>query len=62
VINFHLAKDKSIDKNNLHLMVVDVSDKNSVKTFSEEFKKKFQRLDCLVNNAAIGGTPTKQLT
>jgi NAD(P)-dependent dehydrogenase (short-subunit alcohol dehydrogenase family) len=43
-------------------MIVDVSDKNSVKIFAQEFKKKFQRLDCLVNNAAIGGTPTKQLT
>eukprot|EP01120_Amphizonella_sp_Union-15-10_P002255 TRINITY_DN1240_c0_g1_i1.p1 TRINITY_DN1240_c0_g1~~TRINITY_DN1240_c0_g1_i1.p1 ORF type:complete len:272 (-),score=34.99 TRINITY_DN1240_c0_g1_i1:39-854(-) len=41
---------------------LDVSSQKSIKTFVTEFKSKFNHLHVLVNNAAIGGTETKQLS
>jgi short-subunit dehydrogenase involved in D-alanine esterification of teichoic acids len=34
-------------------MKLDLSDGNKIKEFSEEFKKKFNRLDMLINNAGV---------
>ncbi len=44
----------------LEVMIIDLSDFESVKTFAQEFKSKFQRLDILVNNAGVlFNKPTK---
>ena len=37
----------------LEVMTIDLSDFESVKTFAQDFKSKFQRLDILVNNAGV---------
>ena len=38
----------------LEVMIIDLSDFESVRTFAQNFKSKFQRLDILVNNASEG--------
>jgi NAD(P)-dependent dehydrogenase (short-subunit alcohol dehydrogenase family) len=37
--------------NNIDLMICDLSSMDSIRRFAEEFKKKYDRLDVLVNNA-----------
>lgn len=41
------ANSQSVD-----LMLVDMSSQKSIRTFAEEFKRKYQRLDVLIHNAA----------
>ncbi|GJM28755.1 MAG: short-chain dehydrogenase [Cyclobacteriaceae bacterium] len=38
---------------NIHLMIADLSDPQEVATLSDKFQAKFQKLDVLINNAAI---------
>ena len=36
-----------------HLLIADLSDKNSLRSMSEDFKRKYDKLDVLVNNAGV---------
>ena len=50
------AKEKIIAQNKdakVGIMKIDLSDLSSVKTFVEEFKNKFEKLDILINNAGV---------
>ena len=50
------AKSKILSKNknaDVELMKLDLADLSSVKTFAQEFKNKFQKLDLLINNAGV---------
>jgi NAD(P)-dependent dehydrogenase (short-subunit alcohol dehydrogenase family) len=48
------TKIKEFNKNaKLDLMQLDLSSKKNIINFSKEFKKKYQRLDVLVNNAGL---------
>ncbi|MDT8401463.1 MAG: oxidoreductase [Bacteroidales bacterium] len=42
---------------NINVMRLDMVDLDCIKTFSDEFKKKYNRLDVLMNNAGIMTTP-----
>lgn len=44
------------------LMSLDLADLGSVKSFSASFKKEFQQLDILINNAGIMALPARQET
>eukprot|EP01119_Soliformovum_irregulare_P026261 TRINITY_DN9990_c0_g1_i1.p1 TRINITY_DN9990_c0_g1~~TRINITY_DN9990_c0_g1_i1.p1 ORF type:complete len:266 (-),score=67.15 TRINITY_DN9990_c0_g1_i1:17-814(-) len=48
----NLVKD-GISRENLDLLPVDISNKESVANFSSEFRKKYDRLDALINNAGV---------
>jgi NAD(P)-dependent dehydrogenase (short-subunit alcohol dehydrogenase family) len=41
---------------NLVFMKLNLSDSDSIREFSEEFHKKYDRLNILINNAGIGNT------
>ncbi|RYH31157.1 SDR family NAD(P)-dependent oxidoreductase [archaeon] len=43
-------------------MELDLSSFRSIKNFAKEYKKKYQTVDVLVNNAGIMALPTKELT
>lgn len=50
------AKSKILSENknaDVELMKLDLADLSSVKTFAQEFKNKFQKLDLLINNAGV---------
>lgn len=47
---------------NLEFMQLDLSDLKSVRTFADEFKSKYQKLDILINNAGIFSFPDRHLT
>lgn len=46
-----------VPKGKIEVMTLDMADLSSVKAFSQEFKKKHDRLDVLMNNAGIMTTP-----
>ena len=48
-------------RKNAHLIECDLSDYSSVEKFVEAFNKKFDRLDCLLNNAGLW-QPKRELT
>ena len=45
-----LSQNKSAD---VEVMKIDLSDLSSVKTFVEEYKREFEKLDLLINNAGV---------
>ena len=45
-----------------HFLELDLSDLGSVRRFADEFGKKFDRLDVLVNNGGVMALPQRQLT
>jgi len=47
---------------NLDFIQLDLSDLHSIKAFSEEFHKKYQKLDILINNAGIMRLPSRKET
>jgi len=51
-----------ISKDNLRLMLVDLSSQESITKFATSFKSNYNRLDGLVNNAGIAGNEQKTLT
>ncbi len=44
----------------LHIMHLDLASLESVKNFSQEFRKEYPRLDVLVNNAGVMATPYRK--
>lgn len=44
---------KETNNQNIHLMKVDVADLDSIESFSEEYKSKYNTLDILINNAGL---------
>jgi NAD(P)-dependent dehydrogenase (short-subunit alcohol dehydrogenase family) len=44
---------QSTNKKDIHVMYCDLASLNSVRTFCSDYKKRFKRLDILINNAAI---------
>lgn len=44
---------KEVPAADLHLMKIDLSQLESVRTFAAEFKEKFDKLDILINNAGV---------
>ncbi|MEE4214388.1 MAG: oxidoreductase, partial [Bacteroidales bacterium] len=48
---------KDVPEARIEVMTLDMADLSSVKAFSREFKKKYDRLDILMNNAGIMTTP-----
>jgi NADP-dependent 3-hydroxy acid dehydrogenase YdfG len=58
-----LEEIKKESKNeNLYFYRLDLSDMKSVKQFSEEFGKNYDKLDILINNAGIMRLPNRTLT
>lgn len=53
---------KENPKANLELMLVDLADFQSIHSFSEEFLRKHDRLDILINNAGVMSPPERKLT
>ena len=52
----NIAKEQiltDLPSSKLEVLTIDLSDFESVKTFAQEFKSKFQRLDILINNAGV---------
>ena len=47
---------------NLEFMALDLNDLDSVKSFAEAFKAKYDRLDILLNNAGIMMIPQRETT
>ncbi|PKL81981.1 MAG: short-chain dehydrogenase [Ignavibacteriae bacterium HGW-Ignavibacteriae-3] len=45
-----LAENKNAD---IHVMMLDLADLDSVKSFSNSFKEKYKKLDLLINNAGV---------
>ncbi len=45
---------------NLDLMILDVGDLQSVRTFAEQFQAKYDRLDILLNNAGVMAIPRQE--
>jgi len=50
------VKEKS-GSNNTELMILDLADLSSVRRFSEEYHKRYERLDILLNNAGVMACP-----
>lgn len=48
---------KDVHEGKIDVMTLDMADLSSIKAFSQEFKKKHDRLDVLMNNAGIMTTP-----
>lgn len=48
---------KDVPEGKIDVMTLDMADLSSIKAFSQEFKKKHDRLDVLMNNAGIMTTP-----
>lgn len=53
---------KEIPNANLILMQLDLADLNSVEQFASDFRKHFQKLDVLINNAGVMMPNTRQVT
>jgi len=51
-----------IEREKMQVMVVDTSSQTSIKKFASDFKKQHNNLHCLVNNAAIGGPPSREFS
>lgn len=51
---------QSVPDAKLHVMSLDLSDLESVKSFAETFKSQFNQLDVLMNNAGVMATPQRQ--
>ncbi|XP_076353857.1 retinol dehydrogenase 11-like [Tachypleus tridentatus] len=47
---------------NVEIMKLDLSSQESVRKFAEEFKRTYDRLDILINNAAVFALPERTLT
>ena len=47
---------------NIEFMRCDLGDLRSIKEFAEEFKRRYQKLNVLINNAGIGSTPERKTT
>lgn len=56
------AIKKENPKANLDLMVLDLSDFDSIRKFSSEFHSKHSRLDILINNAGVMAPKNRELT
>lgn len=56
VLNDPKTKDK------VHLLPIDLTKLASVKAFADEIKKAEQRVNILINNAGVMGTPERQVT
>ncbi len=52
--------EKEVDEPDLEVMELDLSDLESVKSFSEEFKQKYDSLDILCNNAGLMALPRRE--
>ncbi len=50
------------NNSNIDFIRLDLGDLKSVKEFTVEFKRKYQKLDILINNAGVGATPDRRLT
>jgi len=48
--------------NNIEFVKLDLSDLKSIKEFSEEFRRKYNKLNILINNAGVMGIPERKLT
>jgi dehydrogenase/reductase SDR family protein 12 len=49
-----IKEDKDVnDASKVHLHIVDLSEPDQIRAFAADFKKKHQKLDILVNNAAV---------
>jgi len=60
LVKGHEAKKQMSNGNingNVKVMQLDLMDKTSIKKFAEDYKKKYDRLDVLLNNAGIMTTP-----
>jgi NAD(P)-dependent dehydrogenase (short-subunit alcohol dehydrogenase family) len=57
-----LLVSSGIPKQNLDVMIVDFSSQASIHKFANDIKSKYQAIHGLVNNAAVGGTPSKQFS
>ncbi|HCC71518.1 MAG TPA: short-chain dehydrogenase [Bacteroidales bacterium] len=51
---------RRFNKADLEFMHLDLSSLDSVKKFAEEYKAKYKKLDVLINNAGVLGTPYKK--
>jgi len=51
-----------LSRDKLKVMVVDTSSQKSIRSFATKFKSEHSSLHCLINNAAIGGTSSKELS
>lgn len=53
---------KKIGSTCLEFMPLDLNDLNSVKAFAQAFCEKYDKLDILLNNAGIMGSPRRETT
>lgn len=53
-----IAKSIGSD-HNIDLMLIDLSDQESILNFCKEFKSKYKRLDVLLNNGGIKALPKR---
>lgn len=57
------AKDKilaSVPSADLHVLLIDLTDLDSVRTFAKQFQEQFPKLDVLINNAGVMMPPYTQ--
>ena len=53
---------KDTNNENIHFIKLDLTDLKSIKEFADEFKKRYQKLNILINNAGIMAIPDRRLT
>jgi len=53
---------KELPNAKLDLMYIDLSDLNSIRTFSDEFHAKYSQLHTLINNAGVMNPPKREVT
>lgn len=60
--NAVLQVRNELNVTNVEFMKLDLNDLESVQTFAQEFKKKYDKLDILLNNAGIMALPKRSTT